>query len=192
MASNAKGVLFVHLRTYCTANQGAAAWDKVLGAVTQADRTLLQGIMLAGSWYPVGTWNRSLRAYLTQNYKDLDAAMVAFANYVAEKDLNSVVKVLLRLGSPEFILTRTGWLWARYFDQGNYEAKEEAPRQWRMWLGAPTAEDEGAGALTCGPGVAPWLQRGLVINGAKNAQVKHVKCRFNGQARCEYEARWSL
>src|SRR3954470_1205355 len=132
-----KGTLLINLRRYIVEKHNEAAWTSLLTALEPRDREVLDSLLLVGGWYPVGTWNRTLRAYVGRG-KDPGKAVVEIARFIADKDLNSIFKALLRFGSPEFLLSRTDSLWSRYFDVGNMTNKELSKKKWQITLDAPT------------------------------------------------------
>lgn len=187
--SKMKGLLFQYLEDWVVARGGEQEWKALLARVPQGDKALLEDIVLAGGWYPVGVWNRLVEAYM-RKFPDPDAAMAEFCSYLGDRELSSLVKMVLRFGSPGFLLKRTSFLWNRYFESGTFGAEEIEPRKWRLWLEAPTGVEEGANRLTCANGPAPWLERGLHLSGATTGKVEHVRCRHDGHPRCEFFAEW--
>lgn len=115
--------------------------------------------------------------------------MRRLASYIAENDLNRVYKMILSVGSPQFLLKRTGSLWSRYFDSGELTSDEASAKKWRLHLDAPKGKDEAPDFFTCGPGVVAWITSGLRLTGTE-AKVEHVKCRFYASPHCEYEVTW--
>ncbi|MFW5875747.1 MAG: hypothetical protein ACOCXM_03325 [Myxococcota bacterium] len=187
----AKGTILLHLRDFVTREAGADTWTQLVDGLPAEDRSLLGSMLLVGSWYPVGAWNRLLGAFLSGHYRDSDAGMAEVARFIAERDLNMVFKLILKMGSPEFLLKRTGSIWARYFDAGDLTHQELAPKRWRLDLtvaeGGPEAAPD---RHTCGPGVAAWIQRGLEITGVRG-RVELVDTRSEGPLRrYEYRATW--
>ncbi len=189
MSGQGKGMLLVNLRGFVEAHEGAARWRSLVDGLQPADREVIDGMVLTGGWYPVGVWNRVVASYLF-GHPDPGKHMTALARHIADKDLNTLFKVILRMGSPAFVLGRTDSLWQRYFDVGKMTHREVAERNWHLTLAAPTAENEGPSEWTCGPGVSGWLTQALELTGAKTGRVAHTRCRFHGAIACEYEARW--
>jgi hypothetical protein len=161
----AKGTVFVHLREFVTRQHGMVAWDGVRGALPEDDRRTLDELVITGGWYPVAIWNRALTAYLPEHFDEADDGMRRLAGYIAENDLNKLYKMILSMGSPEFLLKRTGSLWSRYFDVGTLEATEIAPKRWHLTLTAPKESEAAPDYYTC-------------------------ECRFYAAPRCEYEVTW--
>ncbi len=189
MASG-KGTLLKNLGDFVEQRHSPAAWRAVVDALPADDRAVIDGLLLVGGWYPVGVWNRAVATYIRQHAKDVDGEMTAIARHIADRDLNTVFKVLLKMGSAEFVLSRTDSLWSRYFDVGTFENAELGKRRWALKLTAPTGENEAPGELTCGPGVCGWLQQALELTGVKQARVVHSRCRFHGAYQCEYDVTW--
>ena len=183
----AKGALFLHARKFVMRLGGERAWLALLAGLRVADRDFLEGRISVGEWVPVGTWNRLMNAFVEGQGGD---AAIELSRFVAAEDLNFLFKMLLKMGSPEFVLKRTSAIYLRYFDSGEFVTEELAPREWRLTLTAPTDEEAGPSEVVCTYGVCGWLVEALVRTGAKSAQVRHVKCRFHGAPRCEYKATW--
>jgi len=59
---------------------GAARWVE---AVTEPDRAILRGLLLPGSWYPVGTWNRLVDRYVATLGRGDPQSFRAVAEYIA-------------------------------------------------------------------------------------------------------------
>lgn len=188
LSGRCKGSILVHLRAYADAAYGKEAWVDMVRYAPSDDRAVLDGIIIAGGWYPVGVWNRALGALISRHTVALDAEMRKVAGYIADRDLNSVYKMILRLGSPEFLLRRTDSLWSRYFDSGRFTHQELEPHRFKLMLDAPSGANT-PDRLTCGPGVCSWIEMGMKHTGVEG-RVQHVECRFDNGNRCEYVATW--
>jgi hypothetical protein len=186
-AAQIKGTMFLHARAFTVEKAGEAAWTELVAALPAADRRVLDGLVLATGWYPIGIWNRMLARYRTIHGAHF---VDELARYVSDRDMNLLFTLLLRMGSPEFVLKRAGSLWSRYFSAGKLEATPVATQRWRITLRAPTGADDGPGELVCGHGVPMWTLQALRLTGAKKARVVEVECRFRSAERCEYDVTW--
>jgi hypothetical protein len=184
-----KGTVLIHLREFVEQEQGGHVWTEVLSELPEEDRAVFGGIIIVGGWYPVRTWNRALRAFLPRAFTDGDAGMRALSAFIADRDLNTLYKIILRMGTPEFLLRRTESLWGRYFDVGEFTAGEVGKHRWHLELSAPRGEEAAPDGWTCGPGVSAWLEMGLRQTGA-SATVRHVRCRLVSSKKCEYDVTW--
>lgn len=188
---HAKGALLVHLREHVIRRADEGAWDRLVRGSPAADREVLGALLLTGSWYPVGVWNRALAAHLaTRPVAETRDEMLAIAERVADSDMHTLFKITLRLASPSMVAARAGSLWGRYFDQGTLTSTEIGPARWRLTLEAPTAEELGPSEPLCTYGLAGWAQQALRLAGAKHAVVEHSKCRFAFSRYCEYRVAW--
>lgn len=192
MSSSAqvKGSLVLHLREFAMQMHGDQAWNDTLASVKSADRELYEGVLLLSGWYPIGSYNRVLRWFMQSNAMDTELEMRRYAEFVADKDLHSIFKTLLKAATPEMILRRSPSLWSRYFSVGTLRVQKELPKDFLLVLEAPTDEDQGPGPLTCGGGVCGWMELALRLSGALSPKVSEQNCRFRGHTHCEYRARW--
>jgi hypothetical protein len=110
--------------------------------------------------------------------------------YIADTDLGSVYKMVLRLGSPDLLVRRTGSLWSRYFDVGELTPTERGMRHWQLKLVMPLDEDLAPNRFFCGPGCPAWIEMGLRLTGARDAKVQHTDCRFSNGTACTYDVKW--
>lgn len=185
-----KGSLLIHTRDYVAKNGGPGAWDRIVEKASAADAAVLRGIFLAGAWYPIGVINRAVDAYC-RALPQPDETMRKLSAYIADTDLGSVYKMVLRLGSPEFLVKRTGSLWNRYFDVGDLTPHEIGRAHWQLRLAMPLEDDRAPNRLFCGPGCPAWIEMGLRLTGAENARVTHVGCRFDRVGgHCTYDVTW--
>jgi hypothetical protein len=185
----AKGSIFIHLQSFVRKRKGVRAWEDLLERTGPRDREVLESLLIVGGWYPVGAWNRALDTFLPASYDRPDDGMRDLAAYIADADLNRLYKMVLSMGSPEFLMKRTPSLWNRYFDEGDLAATEIDPRRWSLTLNAPRGIEEAPGYFTCGPGVSAWIELGLKRTGVE-ATVIHEKCRFDRARSCEYVVTW--
>src|SRR5580658_10761694 len=129
-----KGSLLGHLRLFVLRKHGEAGWKDVLERVPSEDQKILEGILMMGGWYPVGVWNRVLDRYLPTYFGDPMSAMTELSEYVAREDLTTLYKLILKVGTPAFIMGKTGSLWGRSFDTATLVPPELAPRTWHLEL----------------------------------------------------------
>jgi hypothetical protein len=186
-----KGALLVHLRGHVVRRAGQEAWDRLVAGSSAVDREHLGSLLLTGSWYPVGVWNRGLAAYLaTRPPEAARDEVIAFSERVADNDMHVLFKIALRMANPSMVASRAGSMWSRYFDRGTLTPTELAPASWRLKLEAPTDEEQGPGEPLCAHGVIGWAQQALRLTGAKHVVVEHSKCRFAFSRYCEYRVTW--
>jgi hypothetical protein len=184
-----KGTLLVNLRSFVSTTRDAAAWERLVTSLSKQDRDILGQPLLVSTWYPIGVWNRTLRAHI-KSAADQSAEIKRLAHYVADRDLNTVLKFALSIAMPDTIVARTGMFWSRYFDAGSLSPKMVRPREWELIISGPTGEDEGPSAMNCGDGVSGWVEQALILAGAQAPKVSHQRCRFRGATECKSHVAW--
>jgi len=184
-----KGSLLVHLRAFGIQKFGQPAWDSVVKGLRPDDQAALGGVLLVAAWQPVGVWNRTLEAFLTTNYAVPETGMRQFAGFVADRDLNSLFRLVLKVGSPEFVVGRTPSLYNRYFQEGRFEPKKLADGHWTATLTVSSHVDVGPGLLSCDSGISAWLSQALELSGVRPT-VAHPRCRFRHSPFCQYDMSW--
>ncbi len=183
MTGQAKGSLFFHTRQFL----GPADWRDLVASLPADDREFLGDHLSAHVWYPVSAYNRLMQSLLAMRDS---ATITALSRHIATEDLNLTFKMLLKMGSPEFLLRRTEAIWSRYFDRGRFLAAEVETHHWRLTLDAATAEDEAPCAIICTWGVPGWIAEALVLTGAPSGRLIHTRCRFHGADLCEWSVHW--
>lgn len=163
---------------------GAEAVERVLGALSAADRQILEGAALVG-WYPV----EPVMAYhhkLDQLYGhgDLDLC-VEVGKFSAEWALNTVLKFFVRFRTPHWLMERSASLWGRYHDSGRWEILNDPNVPLLARLHGFEVRDPAFCARFRG-----WLIRAVELTGAKEPRVVEPACSCRGQAYCEYQVRW--
>src|SRR5262249_28078973 len=148
-AGRCKGTLLVNLRAYVTANRDAAAWKRIVSRLPERDQEIFDQQLLVSNWYPVGIWNRVLRDYVRRCATDQSAEVLRIARYIADRDLNTVMKFALSIAMPDTIVARTGMFWSRYFDVGSLVPRMVKAKEWVLHIECPNGEDEGPSVLTC-------------------------------------------
>jgi hypothetical protein len=184
-----KGTLLAHLHAFVRSEVGEPGWSSLLAALSPEDARLLGDLVIAGAWRPVGVWNRAVDSFLNGRFSEPHLEMAKLAKLVAERDLTTLFKVVLKMRSPEFVLNRSPSLYNRYFSEGQFHAQPVGPRHWRASLTVPAGENEGPGLFSCNIGICTWLSHALELSGVR-PHVTHPKCRFAGSASCEYDLVW--
>ncbi len=186
-----KGSLLIHTRDYVASEHGQDVWSELVDGGSDADQAVLRELWLRGGWYPIGVINR-LVDRLCHDHGRISAEdeMRKLSAYIADSDLGTVYKMVLRMGSASFLVKRTGSLWNRYFDVGDLRPEQVEERHWRLQLRMPFGEEAAPNELFCGPGCPSWIEMGLRLTGAENARVQHVECRKHNREACVYDVTW--
>lgn len=188
---NVKGSALGKLKNCVVQRHGDAGMQRWTAELGVEDAAVLRGLILPNAWYPVRLWNSLVDRYVTLFGAGDAQSFRLVAEQIAEDDLHSFFKVLLKLGSPAMVLRRASSLWERYFDEGTMDAAELGPTRFHIRLMAPRDAERGAGRVTCAVGVPAWQDRALRTAGARSVRTAHVSCRFKGALACEYDVTWT-
>jgi hypothetical protein len=124
-----KGAVIKAPRDWMRSAYGAAAYQRALGKLTAEERQLVDGTLLAGSWYPLATWDK------------FHAAMRAEARAVGDSDLQfnmrnmreagssivrGVYKFILGLMNAAAVLEKAAVVYSRTYSEGRCEVIENS------------------------------------------------------------------
>lgn len=189
--SNVKGNALGGFKQYVSTRHGARGLARWIERMDPQDVALIEGLILPNSWYPVRIWNGLVDRYVALYGEGDPQSFRPVADAIADGDLHSFFKVLLKAASPAMVLRRAGSLWERYFDVGTMEGTELAAKHFLVRLTAPRLPERGPGAVTCAAGIPAWQERSLGLAGARNPRARHTQCRFRGAVLCEFDVTWS-
>jgi hypothetical protein len=170
---------------YLNANH-ADAWLRITQAVQPATREMLEANPLATGWYPFDQFvDLLLTADQVAGAGDLKL-VEQLGHHAATANLSTVLRIFVRLGSPEYILGKAAKLWAMYHDTGHAQTESTGKRS----LAFIVIGHESPHPALCVTLVG-WTRAYLEATGCKAVVVKETKCRLKGDDRCRYDAQWA-
>ena len=179
-----KGTAIVASVRYVRERFGEEALKRVLGPLPQEERLVLEGGILASSWYPMPLFlhfmqevERQLGAQEPQVIRRMGAAS-------AEYGIKGVYKVFFKLGSPEFIIGRAARVFGSYYDTGQIVVSES--RAGRAVLDLTGFE----GAPQFCERILGWMEKTVAMAGAKNLRSDHPRCVHRGDSACRFVGDW--
>lgn len=182
-----KGTLLLARMRYLR-EQGEGAAERVLRHLMAADKSVLTGVLLPGTWYAADVLLRlemTIAAVLAKG--DRARMFLDMGRVSAESNLGpkGVQRAFLREGAPQFVLERVPQLYASHHTTGSrtYEATGPFSAIIRTFGEAADAED----CLTA----VGWLERAIELSGGRGARVAETRCQARGDACCEYRCDWS-
>lgn len=185
-----KGNALSNVQRYVELSHGSEEFQKLIADLPEDERAIFGGIVLPGSWYPVGVWNRLLERLIDGLGGEDPQSFRPVAEFIAEHDLTMIFKVLFKVATPAMIVQRTPSLWERYFDMGTVVPSEEAPTRYVVRLSAPLGVEDAPGRITCAAGVPAWLAHAVTLAGGYKSYAHERACRFRGAHACEIEVGW--
>jgi hypothetical protein len=182
-----KGSLLVTTRDYVTRREGVGQWAEVVSALPETDRRLIEGLVLVGGWYGVAVWNRLMNELLSRRSPGY---LLRLARHIADNDLSLFFRIVLKLGSPELVIKRLGWLFGQYFRGAMMQAAEQAPRRWTLRIEGGVGIEEAPGEAVCAIGTEGWVATAMERTGVRTSRLVKRECRFHGAPACVYDLVW--
>jgi hypothetical protein len=147
----------------------------VLQALSPEFREQIAKGFLPLEWYPFA-WLEELITAIDRFGGSADGSLAEEVGYFTAKNaLNSVVKVFLRLGSPEFTLSRAAKVWGIHVDTGTMKVEFPGPKQFVVHL-----FDFPEPAHAYCRNLAGWARGTLEMCGIKGSRIQLGQCWHTG------------
>jgi len=179
-----KGNAFVALKSFITRKFGYDEWRRYLSLVEPGERKKVE-MPMAKEWYDLDVWYRALHL-LAENFgDDRQKIVLEFGRHEAERDLNGIQRLFLRLANPAFVLEKAGEYWKNFCDFGEWKIERTENGAWAELAGVPVVDE-----LYCTE-LLGYLSRMMELVGAKNVVAAHEQCRARGDDKCVFTGSWS-
>jgi hypothetical protein len=180
-----KGTAVQSSLRYVRERFGPAALDGVLRALPAENRALLSGTILASTWYPIV----ALLAYMKQAERQLGPqepnVLYDMGRASCDHGVTGVYKIFFKVGSPEFVTSRSARVFSSYYDTGELRLIESRDG----YSAAEVVGIEPPAAEFCAR-FHGWMHRTLELAGARNLRSSHSACVHRGDAVCRFEGTW--
>lgn len=156
----------------------------VLAGLSAGDRAVLGGDTQEGlrsaTWVPFLTHARLLRA-IDARFGAGDLALLpGVGRFMAQADLPGLLKPVLRLMTPAFLITQTMRLWRGYHSHGRWELVRTSGDLRAVLVDHPVAHPAFC-ATFCG-----FVEGALAFSGARAPHVEQTACRCHGDRACAF------
>jgi uncharacterized protein (TIGR02265 family) len=187
-AEHIKGTLLLSRMKFLR-SRGEAAVEAVLGAIPDAERKQLRGLLLPSSWYPVEVL-RALEAAIvsTLNYSSRDELFLDMGRATATANLTGAgsQRAYVREGDPQFLLRHSPHIYASAHTSGTRSYDRTGEHSAVLRTTRPEAQREDC-LTTIG-----WLERAIEIAGGRDVRILETSCASVGAPCCEYRCEWRL
>jgi hypothetical protein len=179
-----KGTAVIASLRFVREQFGEEGLERVLAALPDEDRSAFDANLLASSWYPMP----ALLHFMEETQKQFEAqepeVLRKMGRRSADYGLTTVYKIFFKVGSPEFIVRKASRVFGSYYDTGEMVQVENAP-------GRAVVELKGfAGAPQYCARIFGWMERTMVLAGARNLKSSHSSCVHRGDQVCRFEGNW--
>lgn len=185
MEGKIKGFVVLSRRQFIEQTFGADVWERVIAALPEADRRVMNGVLLASSWVPLSAVIALDEALIGVVGGRADEAFRALGRKSAETNLPTLQANLLKGKTPQKFLAQVPAIYRLYYEGGTRDYQPTGER-------SGTITTTGAEYTTWGEclTVMGWHERALELCGAKGVRITHPVCKARGGAVCRYDLRW--
>lgn len=185
MGGTIKGGVLASRRRFVTARFGDAALARIVASLPQADREVLDGMLLPFAFYPVETQVRFDEAIVAQMGAVTERAFWELGRESANDNVPRFQSAIVRGKTPMAFLHQTPTIYKLYYGTGRREFVPTGDTSGTI----TTYDAEGASVVDCLT-VMGWHERALEIVGARAIRITHPICRATGGPHCRYEVSW--
>jgi uncharacterized protein (TIGR02265 family) len=166
---------------------GEEGWNKIRGSMSEQDRNILDGTIVAGIWYPFEFGEKLDRAIVEVLGNGDDRVFEEIGVKSAKRSLVKVHSSFIREGDPQAFMKKAGLIYRFYYDTGYREYEQTGANSGVM----TTYDAETYSAVDCLT-VIGWYREGLRMCGARNIRAYEDECRARGGSCCRYRFTWDM
>lgn len=182
-----KGTVVFSIPKSLLEKYGQYGLKRWLELISPAARRVYSSEIDLEAWYPFREILIEPTANIAQLFFDWDlkAAAWTFGRYSAEFRFKGLLKIAVKIGSPNFFLNKAGEFLPSYYRPCSIEVPVNEPKHALIRVTHFPEMDKTTEFRICG-----WMQRALEIGGCKDVTVDILKSLTNFQPVSEYEVRW--
>lgn len=117
----ARGPNFIYAKEFIMKEYGEATWDELLNRLPEQAAKVWNGPLLVTSLYPFQAFKMMVTVLSELVSSIADQQTSNLYEYIADRSLNTVYRVFLRLANPAFVIKNYSSLWKRFFATGSVE-----------------------------------------------------------------------
>jgi hypothetical protein len=173
------------LRARCdwVREKGPEAWSAFEAALSEASREAVDTVVSAG-WYDFDVFVDVCETLDRLHGKGDLALVETLARDACDRNLTTLYRVFLKVGTPTFTIKRASAMWRTNYDEGSFEIEETGERRLRGEIKGI----EKPSRVHC-LSVKGWALRALELAGGRTVSVTE-SCRALGHPVCEFWLEW--
>ncbi len=140
--------------------------------------------VLATEYVPVSLLNRITEEAASAKGEPTEEFARRAGRYGARDAVNTVMRFLLRVLTPDALIQKGAAVWKSVYDRGQLEAIRENGTRARVILHDFPSEPAGCARIT------GWIEEMTAMTNVRNISVRQVKCFAKGATACEWEIAW--
>lgn len=181
-----KGIVLVMTVDFVEKEFGEAAKAEWLAALSEDDRHSFEYPM-ATSWYPLDLfWSGGMAACERFAADRLPEVTRRWGAHGARMQLTGIYRLLLKLGSPNMMLSSAPRMWGTFNSEGTILAIRN-----EKGCGIVRLEDFSLKAPLFGEQMAGWMGEAILLSGKRDVQVAVTQTPSSGNDYFEFELTWT-
>lgn len=182
-----KGTAVETIPLFVKSKFGEEAYQKWMQALSENTRAEFSRIILATKWYPLRQMFEEPTVKICDMfYQGKLEGAVEQGRFSAEYGLRGIYKLFVKLGSPEFIVSRASSIMPTYYDPCAMEVADKGEKTVTIRI---TKFDEPSRIVE--HRIKGWTEKALEISGAKDCAVTIAKSLADGAATTDIVCKWS-
>ena len=186
MSTKVKGAAILARRTFVSDEYGEGAWTRILEALPEEDREVLQGTILASTWHPFELNDRIDSAIVTVLGEGSREIFERIGRASARQNLSGPHRAFAARRDPAWFLSATDRIYGFYYDTGHRTYESTGSNS-----GVITTFDADTFSATDCLTVIGWYKEALVMCGATSVEMTEEACRSDGSPACRYLISWT-
>ncbi len=183
---NLRGASIISAMRFIEETYKSEGLDKVLASLEEEDRKILKGKLSPMTFYPMRLFiNFSVAADRLFGSGDYDICR-QIGYYEANETFSGIYKVFLDLTNPLYVISHAGMAWKMVHDFGELKIEQVNDK----YVRGKISDFPDCHKAHC-VDLVGYFTRVLELCGAKDVDVKEVRCICNGSDYCEFEVKWS-
>ena len=182
-----KGNIIAARRDFVKEHFGDAGWERVLAALPDGERLLLEGSILATAWFPFELGDRLDKAIVDVMGGGDQDVFEQLGVKSAQRSLAQSHKSFLAPGDPQSFMKKSPAIYRFYYDTGRREYTQTGPAS-----GVMTTYDAKTFSVPDCLTVLGWHKEALRMCGARNVEGVEEECRAKGGSCCRYRFKWNV
>jgi len=168
----------VNLRSsiqFITEKFGEDNFNAMVNTLSDADKSVVTDQnLLVNQWIPLDLWVRFFDAIIRELCGGDESIMFEAAKHNANKELNTLYKVFIKMASPEFIVKSSGIIVKTYLKSDDKKIEVKATEIERNKFDLKIYGLEAKHRLFK-LGILGWSKTALELSGAKNVTMDYTK-----------------
>jgi hypothetical protein len=180
-----KGTLVASRRRIVESSYGESGVAQVARLLKGVTRELFVQPPFATSWQPIERLVEIDACVVSELHQGQVRQMRQIGAAVAEHDLSTLYRTLMRIGRPAFVAQRINIAYMTYIRQGNMRTTSLEARAAEVEL-----HETALPRYMCEHHISGWVEAAMALSGATRVEVIHSACRHEGEPLCRWHIAW--